>query len=59
MHSCFLHKGILFMLISTIIRWGFILGSLLVLRMMQIRKRRVEKKKVLADRLEHLLLTNP
>lgn len=46
------------MLISSIIGCGIILGSLLVLRIMQLRKRRVEKKKVLEQRLEHLILTN-
>lgn len=46
------------MLIILIIGCGIVFGGLLVLRAIRRKKVRIEKKKFMQHRLEHLILTN-
>lgn len=52
------HKGILHMHIFLIIGGCVVIGGILFVRMNRLRKERLEKKKFLEQRLEHLILTN-
>ncbi|QPR68365.1 hypothetical protein I6G82_01435 [Lysinibacillus macroides] len=46
------------MLIYFIIGCGIIIVTLWIVRMIRVRKERLEKKKLLEQRLEHLMHTN-